>query len=284
MTVKQGVDEFLMWKATYLPPKTIRSYTTVLKILTSYYGEKKMSSFGQVDLYRFVQYLKKYDDGYVFNILTILKLFVRYFYPKETHIRPDTIVPRRKIVDTPFVTKEEVDYLCEFLSERIFKDLRTLVLVKIMFTSGMRVGEVLSLKIGDLTNDRGAIIYTEKRRGVKRPVMWSKETNKLLIKYLGIRLSMDCQDDHIFVSRSGRVLSSRSVERDLKKICEISDSPRITPHTLRHGFAHYHLMESGLSTKLVGDMLGHSPNNNTSAMQYLRLDFGEKIRVLRRYI
>ena len=77
-------------------------------------------------------------------------------------------------------------------------------------------------------------------------VVWGKETERLLVKYLGARLCEEVPTHALFISwkrNSGKRLTTRSVQRWIKDICKLAMiDKKITPHSFRHGKAH-HMLE-----------------------------------------
>lgn len=149
------------------------------------------------------------------------------------------------------------------------------IMLRILWETGIRVGELCSIKLEDLY-EGGALIRNEKNIH-NRPIWWSKETDRLLKYYLPLRVEMTTKEPHVFVSfyraYMGKRLSTRQVERCLAKVVgECGVNPRIVPHSYRHAFIHRKLLE-GQPNAIIQRMVGHITDHTIS--NYARLSSKE---------
>lgn len=148
------------------------------------------------------------------------------------------------------------------------------LMLMLMWDTGMRVGELTRLKIADLEIQR-AVIENEKNHRSRR-IGWSKETEKLLKRYLRHRKKVHTKEPYLFVSlkwKPAQKISTRHVERivfDLRRKADIRTLVR--PHSFRHGFVHRKLAE-GKPMTTIAQMLGHSTAMNV--MNYAQLNSKE---------
>lgn len=174
------------------------------------------------------------------------------------------------------VTEGEYTKMLSVLSSHEPISLQRRLMLMLLHDTGMRAGELLRLKLGDL-KPRQAVIHNEKNKR-SRLVGWSEPTETLLQFYLPLRENLSTTEDWLFVSfhwKPTRVLTTRQLERivmEVKTKAGIESSVR--PHSFRHGFVHRKLDE-GKPITTVAQMLGHSTTINV--MTYAQLS-GKEIR------
>ena len=155
---------------------------------------------------------------------------------------------------------------------------RNKAILEIMYACGLRVSEVISLKISDIyVNDEFIRIFGKGEK--ERLVPISQATIKTLYLYIeGERKHMPIKPRHtdtVFINRRGSGLSRQMVFLIIKDLAEKAGIKKnIGPHTIRHSFA-THLLEGGADLRAVQQMLGHSSISTTEIYthisdQYLR--------------
>lgn len=138
--------------------------------------------------------------------------------------------------------------------------LRDRAILEIMYSSGLRVGEVVGTNDSDLDLENGLVRARGKGRRERLAPVGSYAL-KALQRWLAVRRLSPQEtkgpDAPVFVNRFGRRLSTRSVGRMLEKYLKITGlDQRTTPHTLRHSFA-THLMDCGADIRSIQELLGH---------------------------
>ena len=132
-------------------------------------------------------------------------------------------------------------------------------LLSIIYSCGMRIGEVISLKINDLDKDRKLIKIVRGKGNKDRYVPYSERLKAILRIYYD-----QCKPRvYLFEGQYGGQYSERSAALVLQQAvrkCRIRK--RVTLHTLRHSFA-THLLESGTDIRYIQELLGHSSPNTT---------------------
>lgn len=277
--MKKHITEYLKWKASYAPSAS-KSYAVVLKRLSLI---EKLETIDDVVEFK-NKIAEEYSPTTVNYSMTIIKDFVNYcWYQKYTElspklIKPPRFTPKRRAVPTA----EEIEKLVNVWDPNKFTELRNRVIILLLRDTGLRLSELVKMKISDIA-DTLAIIETSK--GYREDiVMWSKETNKEFLKYLGTRICIS-NADNVWCSVANTLkISGRQIERifneSCKKACIVK---KITPHTLRHFKAHY-MQEKGANVKEIQVALRHSENNPRAAFQYIRLDNMETKKILKKYI
>ncbi|WP_409526632.1 tyrosine recombinase XerC [Nitrincola sp. MINF-07-Sa-05] len=149
--------------------------------------------------------------------------------------------------------------------------IRDQAIMELIYSSGLRVSELVSLNLQDL--DLGDAILTVTGKGNKtRRLPIGRMALSALDRWLSERaLLAKPQESAVFVGRYGRRLGVRSVEQRLRQRGEATDTQgRVYPHRLRHSFAS-HLLESSGDLRAVQELLGHADISTTQI--YTHLDF-----------
>jgi integrase/recombinase XerC len=178
-------------------------------------------------------------------------------------------VPRRlPQVLTPVQTSDLLDAMG---SDKPL-EIRDRALFELVYSSGLRCQEVLDLRLRDLNVGSCEVRVKGKGRKV-RVIPVGEVALDALERYLREarpRLAKDpTGDDRVFLSRTGRPLSSSDVQRRLGRYLARAGAPRGTsPHTLRHSFA-THLLEGGADLRVIQEMLGHSSLRTTQVYTHV---------------
>lgn len=147
---------------------------------------------------------------------------------------------------------------------------RDLAMFELIYSSGLRVGELVRLALDDV--DFGTRFVSVLGKGGKhRQVPIGKKAYDALLAYLPIREDFQPSTQALFVGRTGRALSVRAVQLRLSIAASRAGiAQHLHPHLLRHAFASHFLSASG-NLKAVQEMLGHSSLSATQ--RYTHLDF-----------
>ncbi len=142
--------------------------------------------------------------------------------------------------------------------------IRDRLILRILYRCGLRVSELTSLRIEDIDFDEGMITVRGGKGGKDRVVPIDDETLDLIQLY-----KRDAEEGILILSQRGNSLSTRQVERLVKKYAEKAGiNKNVYPHMLRHSFA-VHCLKSGMNLRSVQKMLGHS--SLTTTQVYLDL-------------
>jgi integrase/recombinase XerD len=210
------------------------------------------------------------------RIISGLKSFFSYLIfedfrndnPMELIETPKT---GRKLPDTLAV--EEIDALISAIDLSSNEGERNRALLETLYGCGLRVSELVALKISDLFFEEGFIKVTGKGNK-QRFVPVGDLTQKFIAIYKNnIRTQLNIQkgfEDTLFLNRRGRQLTRAMIFTIIKNLAiKIDLNKNISPHTLRHSFA-THLLENGADLRSIQLMLGHESITTTEI--YVHLD------------
>jgi integrase/recombinase XerC len=168
-----------------------------------------------------------------------------------------------------FLTVDDVFSLIEKPEGIGFLPVRDRAMLELLYSSGLRVGELSGLNAEDI-HIREGLVKVRGKGKKERIVPMGRKAVEALKAYLIERVILKRKDKALFLNRSGSRLTDRGVRRIVVKYARaiLLDS-RIGPHTLRHTFA-THLLQSGADLRVIQELLGHSSLSTTQ--KYTHLD------------
>lgn len=267
---------------------TVSSYQRDLKKLEMYLTEHGISDVEHVtstNLNSYVLYLEKQglSTATVSRNVASMKAFFHYVYYKR-RIESDPT----ETIKAPHIEKrvpgilsmEETVQLLEQPSGTSPKELRDRAMLELLYATGMRVSELISLKMTDLNLILSYVVCSDGEK--ERVIPFGDNARQALERYLKsgrAQLLKDIDSGYLFVNCSGNVMSRQGFWKLIKQYAAkagiVAD---ITPHTLRHSFA-AHLVQNGADLKAVQEMLGHSDISTTQV--YLNMSADRVRRVYR---
>ncbi|MBQ8946344.1 MAG: site-specific tyrosine recombinase XerD [Lachnospiraceae bacterium] len=172
--------------------------------------------------------------------------------------------PRIEKKAPEIMSQDEIDSLLSQPSGDTPKEVRDKAMLELLYATGIRVTELITLKVSDVNMSNGTIVLKDARK--TRTVPFGKPARDALTRYLdGTREAMleDKSSDVLFANCSGQTMSRQGFWKLIKMYSKKAGiEADITPHTLRHSFA-AHLVENGADLKSVQEMLGHSDISTT---------------------
>lgn len=174
------------------------------------------------------------------------------------------------------LTKEEMLLLIDFPFKSDEKGLRDRAIIELLYSSGVRVGELVSLKIKDLDKrDRTLSVLGKGKKQRLLPV--TKQAVSSIDTYLLKREGNKEPNAIIFMNLKGKGLTERGVQYILDRIArEAGIFRKVTPHMLRHSFA-THFLENGMNLRYLQHLLGHSNLSTTEIYTHLSIDQLKKV-------
>ena len=221
------------------------------------------------DLEEYVQYLENnhFAAATVSRNIASLKAF--YHYMVQENIVPTDIseplkAPKIEKKIPEIMSPDEVIRLLEQPSGNSPKEIRDKAMLELLYATGIRVTELITLKVSDVNMPMSFILCRDRNK--ERIIPFGAEAKSALTKYLdGTRDEMleNKSSDVLFANCSGQPMSRQGFWKLIKYYAKKADiKADITPHTLRHSFA-AHLVENGADLRSVQEMLGHSDISTT---------------------
>jgi integrase/recombinase XerD len=211
------------------------------------------------------------------NVASI-KAFFHYLYKEgivEKDVSDGLKAPKIEKKMPEILTTEEVIWLLEQPKGDTPKEIRDKAMLELLYATGIRVTELITLKVSDVNMQMGFIICRDGSK--ERVIPFGAAAKRAMIQYLEKArnvMLLDLHSDILFVNCSGQPMSRQGfwklIKYYAKKAGIVTD---ITPHTLRHSFA-AHLVENGADLRSVQEMLGHSDISTTqvyAAMTHNRI-------------
>ena len=170
------------------------------------------------------------------------------------------------------LTVEEIDAMEAAIDVSTYEGCRNRAIVEVMYSCGLRVSEVVSLRISNLFLQEEYIMVEGK--GSKQRLVPISETAITLIRdYLAIRGDVNVKsdaEDILFLNRRGSGMSRVMIFYIVKDLCEqCGIHKNISPHSLRHSFA-THMLEGGANIRAIQQLLGHESISTTEI--YVHID------------
>ncbi len=156
------------------------------------------------------------------------------------------------------LTNQEVELLLEQPRCKDFKGYRDKAMLELLYATGMRVTELISLRLSDLNLSVGYINCEHHGQNRVIPIYTvAKDTIKAYLDHARSQLPAIQDEDILFLNLSGKQLTRQGFWKIIKHYKDSAGIKKeITPHTLRHSFA-IHLLENGADLKSIQEMLGH---------------------------
>ena len=203
---------------------------------------------------------------------------IRTFF--EFLIRNGTIKSNpAKLVPTPkgekrlptFLTVDEVVKLVETPGSENVYESRDRAILELLYSCGLRVSELVGINLNNLDLISMSVKVLGKGNKERMVPLGSKACTAIKT-YISQRLDLKPEDDYLFVNSRGGRLSTRSIDRIIKKYAAISGIPKnISPHVLRHTFA-THLLGGGADLRAIQEMLGHKSLSTTQRYTHISIE------------
>jgi len=206
--------------------------------------------------------------------LSALKSFFRYLqYTGRIRTNPLSFISQPKLWKNlpEYLTVEEVEKLLELPDVSKRGGLRNKSIIELMYSTGIRVSELVNLKVDKVNLDMGFITVIGKGNK-ERIVPFGDEAKRWLLKYLKEgreKFLKGRVSPYLYLNARGDKLTRQYIWKMLKKYGRmVGIEDKIKPHILRHSFA-THLLEKGANLRLVQILLGHSQISTTEIYTFI---------------
>jgi integrase/recombinase XerD len=179
-------------------------------------------------------------------------------------------------IDTPqaiaalpkFLTEEEIEQLLAAPDTETLEGVRDRAMLEVMYATGLRVSEMISLRVSDIDLDAG-LLNCHGKGSKERRVPIGRSASQWLERYKGARARAGFEHQpHFFVNASGHILTRQFAWSAVNRYCAKAGIKHISPHTLRHSFA-THLLQRGADSRSVQALLGHSDISTTQIYTHI---------------
>lgn len=239
------------------------------------YINKNVKSINENDIRKYLEYLynQKLSSKSVANKISSLKTFFKYLLLEKVIQKSPLLnieLPKIKKSLPKALNEEEINILLNIELNDKF-DYRNKAMVELLYATGLRISELINLKINNINFDQDYIKTLGK--GSKERIVpigdYAKYYLKLYLCNYRNSFLKNKESDYIFISNQGKKMTRQTFFLLLKKLAKekgiITD---FSPHTLRHSFA-THLLKYGADLRSIQELLGHSSISTTQIYTHL---------------
>lgn len=253
---------------------TITNYSIDIEEFYVFLKKENITRLQDVDykmLRKYLNYMteNKYSNKTISRKLSSLRTFFKYLVKKEIINNNPTILisnPKEEKKLPKYLNYGEIEKILEIPNKETTLGLRNACILEILYSTGIRVSELVNLKIRDID------FYNKKIRVLgkgnkERIVLFGNRCEHLLERYIKESRAVlnKKKVEYLFLNNLGQNISVRSIENIIDKIeKEACLKFSISPHVFRHTFA-THLLDNGADLNSVKELLGHE-NLNTTAI------------------
>ena len=283
MNVQQAIADFLQHGQAErnLSDRTLRAYQSDLSQFHVHMNGADMIDITPEHLEEYLDKLGTgvYRDTSIRRKVAALKVFFRYAeergvvsesparklkIKKPVENRVPTVLSTREIRALLEAPKEQVAILATARDgsagsrNRYFCAVRDNVILELLFSTGIRIGELVALNVSDVDLVNHEIHITGRATRPRVVNLPSEGVVNALLTYIELRSERQLDTQALFVGRSGTRLTIYSIENIFKKHVRLAEIKRhVTPHSLRHTMAAM-LVSSGIDIREVQEILGHA--------------------------
>lgn len=284
---KKGFKAYLQLERS-LSGNSVDAYLRDIDKLTQYLeqsGEKKSpSEIRLADLQQFIKWVAELgmSDTSQARIISGIKAFYKYcFLEQITKIDPTPLLEtpklKKKLPDT--LSFDEIEKLISQVDLSKPEGGRNKAMLEILYSCGLRVSELVNLKLSQLYFDLGFIRVIGKGDKERLVPIGSSAIKYVNIYIKNIRVHLSAKpgnEDVLFLNRRGSKLTRVMIFLIIKELARQAGIRKIiSPHTFRHSFA-THLVEGGADLRAVQEMLGHESITTTQIYTHLDREFLRK--------
>lgn len=259
---------------------TIESYKKDLLEFNEYLKKKKIKD---VD-YKFIRdylaymYQKKYMKKTISRHISTLRSFYKYLNNENILNKNPMILISNPKLDKKlpnFLYYDELLVLLNIPNKETTLGLRDALILELLYSTGIRVSELINIKIKDINfNDKKILILGKGNK--ERYVLYGNTLMELLDLYLNnSRSKLNKNSEYLILNKNGDKITDRGIRLIIQNILKKGELDyHVSPHTLRHTFA-THMLDNGADLKSVQELLGHE---NLSTTQIYTHVTNERLR------
>lgn len=284
---KKGFKAYLQLERS-LAGNSIEAYLSDIEKLTSFLlstdRKKNPSEVSFEDLQQFIRWVAELGmtPASQARIVSGIRTFYRYCLLEDiSPVDPTTLLeaPKLKRSLPDVLSFEEIELLINGIDLSTPEGTRNKAILETMYSCGLRVSEVVNLKLSQLYLDVGFVRVLGKGNKERLVPIGSSAIKYLDIYRKTVRVHQPVQpgeEDIVFLNRRGKRLSRVMIFLIIKDLAKSTGiNKNISPHTFRHSFA-THLVEGGADLRAVQEMLGHESITTTEIYTHLDREFLRK--------
>ncbi len=249
--------------------QTVKTYTRHNKLFLDYI-KKEPNQVVEEDIRKYLAHMIS-DEKSSPRTIALKKAALKFLYDdlmKKGIVNLKT--PKIPKSHPNVLTKEEVKSLINTAPRD-----KTRLIIELIYSSGLRVSECVSLKVNDLDLDNKLIRVKSGKGNKDRITILSSAVVAELKRYI---LTLEKNEVHLFPNFKGSTLSVRNIQKLIQKAAvNAGIKKKVSPHTLRHSFA-THLLESGTDIRLIQELLGHSSLSTTELYTHISTQMIKSIK------
>ena len=269
--VDQYINYLILEKG--LSDNTIESYSRDIVRYVEYLKQKRVKQISDADTPLILTYLISLRDGGLkakstARHLVTLRGFYRYLV-QEKIIKHDPArlidLPKSGLKLPDVLSVSEVKLLLNTPDTQTSLGLRNAAMIELLYAAGLRVSELVNLKLLDINTEAGFVRVIGKG-SKERIVPIGNYAKNIIDRYVKTARSLLLKggvSHYLFVARAGKPMTRQGFWKLLKQYAlQAGIAKKITPHSFRHSFAS-HLLEGGADLRAVQIMLGHTDISTT---------------------
>lgn len=271
-----------------LSVKTIETYASTLKLFKDFLEmlpeARTLETADSDNIRDWMEQLmeQKCSPAYVNRSLAALRTFYKYCYATGVMMKDPArsiVGPKRAKRLPRFLKENEIDRLVDLLSngEMTFDNVRTRTIIYMLYLTGLRAAELISLDDNMISFVNRELKVTGKRNK-QRVIPFGEELHNILSEYIAVRNdNVERKDDALFVSDKGERITYGQVRKIVKETLPlVSSLDKCTPHVLRHTFATT-MLNHDANLESIKKLLGHQSLNTTEVYTHTTFEQLKKI-------
>lgn len=283
MIAQEALAEYIIYLKIErgLSANTVISYKRDIEKYLTFLTEKKITQLDEVSRFEILDFLQTLRqsgaaDNSIIRMVSSLRKFHQYL-KRESIVSDDPM----QLIDTPkkastlpkAISPQAVEQLLEAPDTTTPLGVRDRTILELMYATGLRISELVNLKLSDMHLTMG-FIQTMGKGEKERIIPLGEIASQWLDHYLeGARVYLQDQSaetsEYVFLNSRGKGLSRQGVWKKVKQLAlEAGIDQNVTPHTLRHSFA-THLLENGADLRMVQELLGHADISTTQIYTHI---------------
>lgn len=281
MEVNELIDEYLQYVKVErgLSSNTITSYHQDLVKFQNYLQQQKVTDLATLDNFfinQFLQYLTTQGnaENTIIHCVTSLRKFFQ-FLKRMQYIPDDPMqqvgMPKKKQHLPDILSVQDVEQILMTPDTSTRLGIRNRAMLEVMYATGLRVSEIVNLKVADLHFELGLLQTIGKGNKERIVPIGDVAMQWVLTYYQDVRaVQLKGADNPIlFLNDHGRQLTRQGIWKIIKQIVlQAGITKDVSPHTLRHSFA-THILENGADLRIVQELLGHADISTTQIYTHI---------------